>query len=86
MNHNGLSTNKVKRSWKICPRCGVEAISRPARKCLACKGRVQFGDVDNFALCIELIEPFYVWAKPVSTNLEGWYPASFFGVTFGGRK
>ena len=82
-NFDGLTKQKwLKRSDKYCPRCGVKAVDKPTRRCLQCKGLLLWSQYDDATKAIEYREPWYMWTKPVNTNVLGWYPQAFWGVRY----
>ena len=84
--YNGLTQQPwLKRSPEFCPRCGAKAVSRLLRCCAQCKGVLLFADVDDAAYAIERRDGWYMWDKPQAAGVMGWYPQSFYGITYGGK-
>lgn len=73
-------------SDQFCPRCNHKAVDKPNRTCQNCHGRLLWADADSGKTSLTEYEPFYVWAKPVATGLEGWYPMEFWNLGFGTKK
>lgn len=77
-NYDGLSKDKSKRSWRSCPRCRKETVSRDLRKCTSCNGVLAWYG-DDCRKWDETMTNYYVWYKPpFGSGIEGWYDRSYF--------
>lgn len=75
--YDGLTKHdRIKRDWRICPRCNVKAVNKENRCCMACKGKlIWYGDDANDFN--ETMTWWYMWYKP-PFGPEAYYDKSFF--------
>lgn len=67
-----LQERRLKRDWRICPKCMKRAVRRDLRRCGSCRARLLFpGDTAS-----SVIGDWFLWHRSVF-GLEGWYHRSF---------
>jgi len=77
----GNTSKSIKRTDKICPRCYKHTVNKIKRTCDSCKGRLLWNG-DSIDKTVDDMIGFYMWTKSVYNQLEGWYPESYFGISY----